>query len=280
MTEEATYSGRQCFVITPIGERDSQVRRSSDGLLDAVIKPSLDQLGFDVEAAHEISTPGSITRQIIERLLEADLVVANVTGLNPNVMYELAVRHALAEPIVTLKEEQTDLPFDIADERTIEFRDDMMGVEELRPELIDMVRRAMEEEPDNPVYRVAEAKVMRDVSVEDQDVGSYILERLDRLEAKIGRFADRKRPPGPQPGQSEGHSIRLEGEAETVEEYARGISKVVGRFRLIADRDYEDGRRMVMGLTPDLSMDEFEKLTELHMRAMHDNGMEKFDIQV
>lgn len=222
MPDAGEYSGQSCFVIAPIGDRDSQVRRSTDGLLKAVIEPALDELGFDVEAPHEMSSPGSITRQIIEQLLEADLVVANVTGLNPNVMYELAVRHATAEPVVTLKDEKTDLPFDIADERTIEFRNDMMGVEELRPELITMVRRAMEEDPDNPVYRVAEAKVMRDVSVEDQDVGGYILERLDRLEVTIGRLAERGRHL-PDDDVRIPEEMELVGEDEALEEYVEDI---------------------------------------------------------
>lgn len=178
---------RTCFIITPIGPDGSITRRAADGLISAVIQPTLERMAFEVEVAHRISKSGSITNQVIERLLTSDLVVANLTGLNPNVMYELAVRHAKRLPIVTIAEHGTELPFDIADQRTIFFTNDMAGVTELRPTLVSVIRAALADpSPDNPIYRAAQSAVMREVAQQDEQ--SYILDRLASIEATVNRL--------------------------------------------------------------------------------------------
>lgn len=170
-----------CFIITPIGLDNSEIRRKAQGLIDSVIRPILDKQGYKTFAAHEVSTPGSITMQVLEYTLNAELVVANLTGLNPNVMYELAVRHAKRLPVVCLVERGTNLPFDIAAERTIFYDNDMAGVEALKPQFENAVEEAMaEKEPDNPIYRATKELLIKE-TLKPTDTESYILSRLDIL---------------------------------------------------------------------------------------------------
>jgi nucleoside 2-deoxyribosyltransferase len=176
---------KKCFIITPIGEDDSDIRRSAEGVIDAVIMPILYQEGYEVIVAHRISNSDSINKQVITHVIEDDLVVANLTGLNPNVMYELAIRHASRKPVIQICEKGTRLPFDIVDERTIFYMNDMLGVIELREKFLKTLKETgNESEPDNPIYRVMKSnKLLHDVNVTDRD--KYFLDRLDGIEKSL-----------------------------------------------------------------------------------------------
>lgn len=192
MPKTITQNKKICFVISPLGKDNSETRRAAEGLINSVIKPTLIEMDFDVIAPHEIDNPGSITTQVIKYLLNADLVIANLTELNPNVMYELAVRHAKRLPVVSVVENSTILPFDIATERTIFYQNDMNGVLELKVRLKKAVIEAMQEtEPDNPIYRVIKSELIHEIaSAKSDDVESYILNRLDDLSLQMSRISN------------------------------------------------------------------------------------------
>lgn len=132
-------NNKKCFVITPIGPANSPIRRKIDGLIDEVIEPVMQELGYEVEVSHRISESGTMTAAIINRVYNSDLVIANLTGNNPNVMYEVALRHASAKPIIHITENVAELPFDVNDQRTIQYADDMFGAMELKETLKKMV---------------------------------------------------------------------------------------------------------------------------------------------
>lgn len=134
---------KRCFVICPIGDVGSRVRRSSEGVIKAAIEPVLSRLGFQVIVAHRIPRYGSVMGQITDHLLSDELVIANLTGLRPNVMYELGLRRGRKLPVITIAVYGTSLPSDVADERTIWFVDDMAGVEELKQQLREAVEAVL-----------------------------------------------------------------------------------------------------------------------------------------
>lgn len=113
-------SKKSCFVISPIGEENSWQRDHSDLLLHSVIKPIIEgQLGYSVQRADEMPDAGMITDAIISALMQSSLVIADLTDLNPNVMYELGIRHAAKGKTIHVAKSGTKLPFDTAGHRAI-----------------------------------------------------------------------------------------------------------------------------------------------------------------
>jgi uncharacterized protein (DUF983 family) len=109
----------KCFVICPIGEEGTETRRRSDQVLKHIIRPSVEACGYEAIRADEIDKPGLITSQVIQHVVTDPLVVADLTETNPNVFYELAIRHAIKRPLVQIIQKGERIPFDIAGTRTI-----------------------------------------------------------------------------------------------------------------------------------------------------------------
>ena len=111
---------KTCFVISPIDEPDTDTRKRSDQILRHIISPAVEAKGYKTPLrADEISEPGIITSQVIQHVVDDDLVIADLTERNPNVFYELAVRHAIRKPFIQLIGQGESIPFDVASTRTI-----------------------------------------------------------------------------------------------------------------------------------------------------------------
>jgi len=129
-----------CFVIAPIGEIDSDTRRRSDQVLKHVIRPSVESRGYRAIRADEIDKPGIITSQVIQHIVSDELVVADLTERNPNVFYELAVRHAIKKALIQIIRKGDAIPFDVAQTRTISVdHKDLDSVETARNEICQQI---------------------------------------------------------------------------------------------------------------------------------------------
>lgn len=188
-----------CFVIAPIGEEGSDTRRHSDQVLKHLIKPAAEECGYEkVVRADQISMPGMMTPQIIQHLVEAPLVIADLTDHNPNVFYELALRHAIKKPVVQLMKEGDPLPFDVFQMRTVPFDlRDPDKLEESRRNLVQQIR-AVESNPlgvDNPISTAIDLQALRQ---SEDPVGRGYAEILSILQ-ELRTTLERLRP-GPRAG--------------------------------------------------------------------------------
>ncbi|TBE20531.1 hypothetical protein [Rhizobium ruizarguesonis] len=112
-----------CFVVGPIGATGSASRTHADWLLKGVILPTFKEhfREFDVVRSDRIDEPGMIDAQMIGHLLDAELVVADMSEHNANAFYEMGIRHMAALPIIHMFRKGTPIPFDVGPYRAIEF---------------------------------------------------------------------------------------------------------------------------------------------------------------
>ncbi|MFY0613059.1 MAG: hypothetical protein JXQ99_16130 [Hyphomicrobiaceae bacterium] len=179
---------KQCFVISPIGEEGSDIRRAADMVLNVCIVPALCEVGFNCVRADEISSPGMINDQIIKAIVESPLVVADLSTLNPNVFYELGLRHAAKKPCIHLVDQGTRLPFDASGYRAIVYRvDDFHSLKVAGEELAKQAQSTqVEGYKVNSPFTQAQAYIENASSPDpmDQQIAT-MSERIGNLESRI-----------------------------------------------------------------------------------------------
>jgi hypothetical protein len=111
------------FTIQQIGAKESPDRRRADDIFECIIVPAVKEVGLKPYRADLDHTPGAITPKMLSDLLSARAVIADLTGRNPNVFYELGITHSFARPVISLADSAVTLPFDAKDERVIEIGD-------------------------------------------------------------------------------------------------------------------------------------------------------------
>lgn len=107
--------------ICPLGKDDSKTRIRSDDIMENIIEPIAEELGYKVQRADRMNGSNIMT-DIISMLKESDIVIADLTEFNPNVFYELGLRQALKGKCINivcddwlteLENSGRDIPFDI-----------------------------------------------------------------------------------------------------------------------------------------------------------------------
>lgn len=188
-----TKSKKKCFIITPIGDNNDPIRRKIDGVIDECINPALGET-YEIIVSHRINISGRMDKQIIEGIYTADLIIVNLTNLNPNVMYELAFADTIGKNVILIAEEGTKLPFDITSQRTNFYKDDLVGGRKLRDDIINLEKNLNEKNVSNPIYDIIKnyelnkkliEKVENQGTTEDANMLKILLNKTDNIGKKL-----------------------------------------------------------------------------------------------
>lgn len=96
-------------------------------LYSDVIEPTCDELGLAAHRADQTYGPGFILADIERHIIDARVIVAEITPANPNVYYEVGYAHAMRKPTILIAQEKTALPFDVSPFRVLMYENSIAG---------------------------------------------------------------------------------------------------------------------------------------------------------
>lgn len=182
----------QVFVVSQLGAPSTKVRDRANVIADLIVEPVAREVGLRCLRSDRDPTPGPITPQILRSILASRVVVADLTGKNPNVYYELCFAQSFGVPVVMLINDTSSLPFDVKDERMIPIGDeegiiDMRHGEVAKTELRKAFAVALKDgyEPRSIVTEVAGVQ-----SIESMTPDNPIASELATLGRRIEQIHD------------------------------------------------------------------------------------------
>ncbi|MGH6748161.1 MAG: TRAFs-binding domain-containing protein, partial [Methyloceanibacter sp.] len=195
--DEAEPLAPLCFVLMPFGKKLDAAGRVTnfDAVYEKVIAPAVASAGLEPIRADEEKIGGAIHKPMFERLMLCHYAVADITGANPNVFYELGIRHAMRpRSTVIVFAEGTVLPFDIALVRGIAYKTDGAGepveVETTLGQIAAQLQAARgNPHDDSPIFQLVEGAPRWDVDHAKTDIFrqavDYSKRYKDRLRAAV-----------------------------------------------------------------------------------------------
>jgi len=171
---KAIDTRKYAFVVSPIGKKGTEKYNQFKEVYDYIVKPAIKSCGYELEVirADDIEKPGSFVKDILENLLNSFIVIADLTGQNPNVFYELGVRHSLSARTILISQSLDDIPSDLREYRTIIYENSAKGVKDFTDQLTNYLTEIFNDPntPDNPVL---------------DRIGSIIEDKTHSLEAEV-----------------------------------------------------------------------------------------------
>ncbi len=136
--EDMDLDDTLCFVLMPF---QPQFNRLYDNVIEPAVKDS--NTGLQALRADEDFSPTPIMEKIWKNIATARVIIADVTGKNPNVFYELGLAHTIGKSVIIITQRKEDVPFDIAHIRYFPYDDDESGWRKLTKDLQSSIRTVL-----------------------------------------------------------------------------------------------------------------------------------------
>lgn len=175
-----------CGIVMPIS--------ATDGLPEAhwsevreLIEAAVGAVGFEARLVSQSDEMGIIQKRIVENLYSNELVVCDVSGKNPNVMFELGMRLAFDKPTVVIKDDATDYSFDTSPIEHVPYRRDLRhkAVETFKVELSKKVQATYAGNGAQSFLKSFGSFTVPHIETKEVGVTEYLLEEIKSLRAAV-----------------------------------------------------------------------------------------------
>lgn len=192
---EALEAAPTCFVIMPFSDPDGYEKGHFRKIYDQILAPAIKDAGYTPHRVDEEVESTMIHGKLLHQLISAPMVLCDISSKNPNVLYELGIRHAFDKPVVLVQEEGQKHIFDISGLSTTEYRrfrryDEVM---EDRTNISNAIKRTAAAKDYSIMSLVnlvpAVMKSGKDITTEERI--SFSLEEFEKKLARIERLLER-----------------------------------------------------------------------------------------
>jgi hypothetical protein len=183
---------KTCFVIMPIADMDGYEAGHFTRVYEHLIKPACLKAGYIPHRADLVAASNYIIIDILRKIVESDLVICDLSGRNPNVLYELGVRQAFNLPTVLIKDQITPRIFDIQGLRCADYRH-TLRIDEVQKEQ-ENVRNAIIETTEKPndfnsmIQLLGVSPAALPARVELSNDTSVILQSLKNISSRLAEI--------------------------------------------------------------------------------------------
>lgn len=189
---------KTCFVIMPISDVDGYEKGHFDRVYEYLIKPACIDAGYTPQRADDTSKANVIIVDILQKILECDMAICDLSSRNPNVFYELGFRQAFNKKTVLIIDQKTERPFDTSNIRTLKYNENLR-VDEVKNTVPEIVKSIKETSSANPkeinslfqLLSIEKAATLPEKHTLSQD-SSIILNAINEINQRIEIMANKR----------------------------------------------------------------------------------------
>jgi hypothetical protein len=193
-----TLEKPKCFVIMPFTSPAGYDKEHFSRVYEYLLKPACTEAGFEPSRADETAQTNHIMLDVLRKTVESEMVLCDLSGRNPNVLYELGIRQAFNKPVTLVKDRQTSRVFDVDGLRTLEYdsslRIDVAALDKAR--IVESLKGTAAPKTGDvnslvDLLGVAPAKIAQPVELSERD--TLLLNALRDIGQRLTSLEDRQR---------------------------------------------------------------------------------------